>query len=199
MTERGRTYAIAASIGFVVAVAALVVGFSIVGLLDDGPEPDGTFVLDEPGIFVEPSSDDGHDGHDSAGEQLPDVVLVDATGAERRLSEFRGEPLVVNLWFSTCAPCKRELVDFAEVHAEVGDEVRFVGVDPFDTVEAMERFAEERGVTYDLWRDPDFVFANALEVAVYPVTLFVSPDGQILRQTGEIDADGLRSAIAELF
>ncbi len=63
----------------------------------------------------------------------------------------------------------------------------------------MERFAAERGVTYELWRDPEFELTNALEIVSYPVTYFVSADGEILRQTGEIDADALRAAIEELF
>ena len=196
MDERARTYAVAVSVGFVVAVLVVAAGFWLGGAFDSEPQTDGAFVLEEPGVFQQPPEDVNAD---STGRRLPNAVLFDADGNERSLEEFRGKPLVINLWFTTCAPCRRELVDFAEVHGEVGDEVRFVGVDPFDTVEAMESFAAERGVTYDLWRDTEFELTNALEIVGYPVTLFVSPQGEILRQTGEIDADGLRSAIEELF
>lgn len=196
MTERARTYVIAATIGLVVTAAVVLAGFWLGGAFEPSQRTDGSFVLDEPGIFQQPADDINVD---VTGERLPDVVLYDVAGDERRLSEFRGRPLVVNLWFSTCAPCKRELADFAEVHAEVGDEVAFVGVDPFDTVEAMTSFAAERGVEYDLWRDPDFALTNALEIIGYPVTYFVSADGEIVRQTGELDADELRQAIDELF
>ena len=55
--------------------------------------------------------------------------------------------MVVNLWYSTCPPCARELADFAAVDAEVGDDVRFVGVNPYDTATTMTRFAADRGVT----------------------------------------------------
>ena len=54
--------------------------------------------------------------------------------------------MVVNLWYSTCPPCARELADFAAVDAEVGDDVRFVGVNPYDTAPTMTRFAADRGV-----------------------------------------------------
>ena len=71
-------------------------------------------------------------------------------------------------------------------------------------VDAMESFASERGVTYDLLRDTgeysdDVLLSDELGIVGYPVTLFVDADGRILRQTGEIDADELRSAIEELF
>ena len=63
----------------------------------------------------------------------------------------------------------------------------------------MERFAAERGVQYPLWRDTNFALTNELEIVGYPVTLFVSPEGRIVRQTGEIDGEELRAAIEELF
>lgn len=186
---------IVAASGTVAAVGTLVV------LADDGPAVDGEFVLDEPGIFEEPSD---AANPDVAGAAVPDVVLSDRDGEPVSLAEYRGAPLVVNFWFSRCAPCRRELRDFATVHGEVGDTVQFVGVDPFDTVSAMEQFASERGVTYDLLRDTgehsdDVLLTDQLGIVGYPVTLFVDADGRILRQTGEITADELRAAIDELF
>ena len=58
--------------------------------------------------------------------------------------------MVVNLWYSTCPPCARELTYFAAVEAELGDDVRFVGVNPLDDVDEMQQFAADRGVDYEL-------------------------------------------------
>jgi len=196
MTDRARTRLFAAAIGVVAAVVVVGSGFLIADAIDDTPDPDGSFVLEEPGVFQQPFDDVNAD---SSGRRLPDSPLTDATGTEHRFTDLRGKPLVVNLWFSNCVPCRRELRDFATVHHEVGDAVQFVGVNPFDTVDAMERFAAERGVSYLLWRDEQRLLTNDLGVVGYPVTLFVSADGEILRQTGEIDAAGLRAAIEELF
>jgi peroxiredoxin len=108
-------------------------------------------------------------------------------------------PMVVNVWFSTCPPCARELADFAEVHREVGERVRFVGVNPFDGPEVMNRFASERGVAYELLRDDDAAFLDAVGVASFPRTLFVDARGVIVGEAGELDADELRTTIEELF
>lgn len=191
-----RTLFAAIASGLIVATLVVLGGTWFAGILSDDPEVDGEVVLDEPGTYQQPI-DDVND--DAQGDIVPGVALVDVSGDEVRLSSYAGEPMVVNLWFSNCPPCQRELVDFAEVHAEVGDRVRFVGVDPFDTVEAMERFATARGVEYELLRDPDSAFTNEIGVVAFPVTLFVDEAGRILRQTGEIDADELRAAIDELF
>ena len=182
--------------GIVAAAVALFGGVWLAGYLDGEPAVDGEVLLDEPGIYQQPTD---AVNPDIAGEAVPENGLQDAAGVAVNLADYRGEPLVVNLWFSRCAPCQRELLDFADVHAEVGDRVRFIGVDPFDTVEAMERFAAARGVTYELLRDPDRTFTNEIGVVAFPVTLFVDRDGRIVKQTGVIDADELRSTIDELF
>jgi peroxiredoxin len=191
-----RTVLAAGAAGVGAAALAVLGGTWFASALDDEPRVDGEVVLDVPGVYQEPVDDVNAD---VAGEVVPDTALVDVDGAAVRLGDHRGTPMVVNLWFANCPPCRRELSDFAAVHAEVGDRIRFVGIDPFDTVDAMQRFASERGVEYDLWRDPDRDFTTAIGVVAFPVTLFVDEAGRIVRQTGELDADGLRAAIDELF
>jgi len=196
MTERARTRVLAAVVAFIVAGAVVAGGFALAAAVGDDHEPDGSFVLDEPGVFQQPLDDVNQD---SSGDRVPDTALTDADEVAHRLSEYRGTPIVVNLWFSNCVPCRRELGDFATVDAELDGAVQFVGVNPFDSVDAMERFAMERGVEYPLWRDTERAFSDELGIVGYPVTLFVAADGEIVRQTAEIDADELRAAIEELF
>lgn len=133
-----------------------------------------------------------------SGEQLPDVELVDNDGATVHTADLEGTPLVINYWFSTCAPCKEELPAFAAVSAEYAGEVRFVGVNPQDSAETNLSFARDRGVEYELLRDPDGAYASTLGVSTAPFTLFVAADGTIVRQTGVLTADTLRSHLEEL-
>ncbi len=189
----------AATVRVRLAVLAAAVGISAIGAViwsnvaGSDAKPDA--VLDQPGEYVQPG--------DSTNpplptDELPALTLSDASGRPVELAPD-GRPMVVNLWFSTCAPCAKELADFAAVHGEVGDAVRFVGVDPFDTPGAMTRFATDRGVTYELLRDPSESLGRDLGVVAYPVTLFVAADGTILHSTGPIDADRLRARIDELW
>jgi peroxiredoxin len=196
MTSRVRTVAVAALAGLVAAFVSVVGGVWLAGVLDDEPPVDGEFVLDQPGVFEQPTDEVNAD---ATGERLPAVALTDAAGNPVALDAHRGTPMIVNLWYSFCPPCARELGDFAAVDAELGDRVRFVGVNPFDPVETMERFAGERGVTYELLRDAGREFSIELGIVAYPVTLFVDAEGRIVRQTGELGADELQRAIDELF
>lgn len=135
----------------------------------------------------------------AAGPRFPDVTLFDADGVETRSGDLLGRPLVVNVWFSTCPPCVRELADFAAVHADVGDRVRFVGVNPLDGPDRMVEFAAERGVAYELLRDTDSRFLDAIGVTSFPRTYFVDPAGVVVGEHGELHEDELRRYIAEHF
>ena len=150
-------------------------------------------VLEEPGEYLEPGASTNPPLET---DRLPSVELLAADGSPVELTSD-GRPMVVNLWYSTCPPCARELVEFAEVHHQLGDAVRFVGVDPYDSVEEMRSFAEARDVRYELLRDPEGELADALGVVAYPVTLFVQRDGYVLERTGPLDGDELRQRIAQ--
>lgn len=133
------------------------------------------------------------------GEALPVVALTDISGAEVSTAELIGEPLVINVWATNCAPCKRELPAFAAVHNEFGDRVRFVGINSgSDTVEEAKAFAAEYGVNYESLKDPNGDFIGELGVTALPYTVFVAVDGTIVVQKGvELSEDTIRKAITD--
>ena len=164
---------------------------------DDAPAVD--VLLDDSQDRAIPEDVSGIPTNDAMeGKPLPEAVVLDAAGNEISTLSFLGQPTVINFWFSTCVPCERELPDFAEVHAEAGDDVRFIGINTIDSAPVMERFAGERGVTYELYQDTFAEFVEVVGIAAFPQTLFVTSDGEIIDQTGVIDADGLREKVANL-
>ena len=124
-------------------------------------------------------------------------MFLDRDGNEVTSESLLGGPLVVNLWFSSCAPCAKELPAFAAVDADV-DDVQFIGVNTIDSVEDMERFAGDRGVEYELLRDNYAELADGIGAVAFPITLFVDSQGMIVDQTGPLDEGELRSKVAEL-
>jgi thiol-disulfide isomerase/thioredoxin len=180
------------------AVGALVSvgGGFLLSRTDDASraaEPDA--VLDTPGEAQIPTI-----GTNAAVEGIPlaDTRLVDNDGNDLSTADLLGQPLVINVWNSTCTPCRRELPAFAAVHADLGDEIRFVGINNLDTPEVNESFARERGVQYELLRDVADGFASTVGIVTLPVTLLVSADGMIIRQTGVLEEDELRTYAQEL-
>lgn len=182
-------------VSLVTALVAIVLGMwfaTQVGSDEDGAD-DVDARMDEPGEYTEPIDE----GESQAGEAFPDVAVLDVDDNAVQTGSLVGTPLVVNVWYSNCAPCVREMPALVEVDEEYDDDqVRFVGIDPQDDVGAMLDFAEERDVAYDLYRDDDGAFVDAGRVINFPTTFFVDADGTIVEHhAGEITADGLRENI----
>lgn len=129
------------------------------------------------------------------GTPLPEATVQTLAGDDVAVSSLIGQPLVINIWGSTCGPCKKELPDFAAAHLKYGDDVRFVGIDYLPASEREEAFARDRAVQYELFYDGDGEFINNVGVAAFPVTLFINADGGIVRQTGQLDLAQLSAYI----
>ena len=137
---------------------------------------------------------------DVTGKPLPALDAQDLTGKGVPLRSLEGQPLVLNFWYSTCLPCRKEMPDFQQVHQELGDSVRIIGVNPLDGASRAKDFATQVGATYELLRDPDGAVTAALGIARFPTTVFVGPDGTILAtKAGALSADALRKEIEELY
>jgi thiol-disulfide isomerase/thioredoxin len=129
------------------------------------------------------------------GRSLPAVNVHTLAGDAFATADLIGRPLVVNFWFSTCVPCKKELPAFASVQAKLGDRVRFVGVDSLPPSAHEEAFARDKGVQYELFYDTDGALTSAVGVAAFPQTLFIDAAGTIVEQTGELTAERLEQLI----
>ena len=135
---------------------------------------------------------------DLQGTRLADATVQTLDGADVATASLIGGPMVINVWSSTCIPCREELPAFAAVHQQYGDDVRFIGIDYLGAGEIEERFARDRGVEYELFYDSNGEFIVATDLAAFPVTLFVRADGTIMRQTGALTQAELEQYVQEL-
>lgn len=125
------------------------------------------------------------------GALLPRVDLLTEEGSLVSTAQWIGRPLVINFWYSTCEPCRREMPLLARTAKEYSSTVTFLGVNMNDSTDVARRFADKYGVTYDLLFDANGDLTRNLGVATAPVTLFVDERGTIVDQVaGELnDAD----------
>ena len=134
------------------------------------------------------------------GSVLAVVDLETADGATVSTDSFAGRPLVVNFWFSTCAPCRREFPVLVAAHEQYGDTIRFIGVNLSDTPATAAAFTAEFGATFETFFDRDGRLTSAMGVATAPVTMLIDAGGVVRRQlTGEITSEMLSTALREVF
>ena len=131
------------------------------------------------------------------GRVAPDFELPKLGGGTVTLSATRGKVVVVNLWATWCAPCRREAPDLEEVWRRYADRgVAFIGVNERDQESAAIAFQEEFGITYPSGFDPSGRVGFLYEITGMPETFVVSPDGKIVyRFVGILSAPVLSAAI----
>lgn len=116
-------------------------------------------------------------------QPAPDFTLETFDGESVRLSDLRGQVVVLNFWASWCPPCRWEMPFFEDISQQYsGDGVTFVGVAMSDTVDAAREFADTASVTYPVGLDATNEITRAYRVVTLPTTFFISPDGNIQRK-----------------
>ena len=181
-----------------IIAAGAVILFVVVTLIARGSDDVDSVVLDQPGVYQEPGI---AVNEDLAGSRLSQAVLETADGSAITVDDLlsHGRPVLINLWYSTCQPCKREMPALQAAFAEFGDRIDFIGINPQDSAATMTSFADEVGVGYELFRDPNGSFTVANGIATYPTTLLVSRDGLVIDQiAGELSSDEIRDAVSIL-
>lgn len=127
----------------------------------------------------------------AAARAVPDVVLLDDTGAEVRLAEFRGQWVVVNFWATWCAPCRAEMPSLERLAAAMPGVVVLPVATGRNPQASIDRFWAEAGmVNLKVLRDPASDLARAMAVMGLPVTVIVNPDGmEVARMIGGAEWD----------
>lgn len=67
--------------------------------------------------------------------RVPDLAFDDAGGKPRKLSDWRGKTVLVNLWATWCVPCRKEMPALDELQAKLGGpsfEVVAINIDTRD-------------------------------------------------------------------
>ncbi|MGH3335229.1 MAG: TlpA family protein disulfide reductase [Nocardioides sp.] len=117
---------------------------------------------------------------------LPPVTLpCFGGGPDVDLGALRG-PMVVNLWASTCGPCRREMPILQDFHEEYGDRVQVIGIDYQDVqTEAAMDLVRQTGATYPLLADPQSDLSGAAPFPVLrglPFLALVDAEGRVAHQ-----------------
>lgn len=129
---------------------------------------------------------------DQAGKPAPDVLFRDPEGGEISLADFRGVPVLVNLWATWCAPCVKELPTLeklADAHA-VDGQLGVIAISqdmaPQGSVTAFLNSRKIDGLSP--YHDPQMALSGALNVQILPTTILYDKQGkEVWRYVGDMD------------
>lgn len=122
---------------------------------------------------------------------LPNLQLSDGEGHNLSLADFRGRPVVLNLWATWCVPCRTEMPTFDHLQALVGASALLVVPLSIDSqgAAAVRKFYEAAGVKgLGIYLDRSGQAAHVLDIPGVPTTLIIDRDGrEIGRKIGPAD------------
>lgn len=129
------------------------------------------------------------------GEAAPALTFTDAGGKKRSLADFRGKPVLLNLWATWCAPCVKEMPTLDALAAREGDKLQVVTISQdFEPAKVAPFFEKAKFRKLQPFIDSDLAFGTQLGVNL-PATILYDPQGrEVWRMLGENDWAGEAAA-----
>lgn len=133
---------------------------------------------------------------------LTDIAFYDDTGTRVRLSDFRGQPVVLNLWATWCGPCVEEMPSLNRLQKDFPDVVVIaLSLDKGGDKTIRAFYAEQGFENLKVFSDPSMKAMASLGVPGLPATFLIDADGNEMGAVNgglDWDSKSARDAVAAL-
>jgi thiol-disulfide isomerase/thioredoxin len=162
------------------------------------PEQSNEVAPDRPAVSgpAEPSPA-GRLDRSRAGSPAPATAFEDPDGGPVTLADFRGKPVLLNLWATWCAPCVAEMPTLDRLAAREADRLHVLTVSQdLEGREKVEAFFAKQGYrNLETWLDPQMALMTQLEAGTLPTTILYDSQGrEVWRVVGMEDWESGRAA-----
>jgi cytochrome c biogenesis protein CcmG, thiol:disulfide interchange protein DsbE len=111
------------------------------------------------------------------GAPAPDFTALTPQGEPVKLSELRGQVVLINFWATWCAPCRVEMPAIQARYNRGGFSVLAIDFD--ERAELVQAFVNDLGLSFPVLLDPGGEIQNLYRVRGYPTSFFIDADGII--------------------
>ncbi len=183
------------------ALGALTAPFLALAACDSAPAPGAQHATQSEGETATPGEPlPGQIVRVKAGEKIPAITVTDPAGATLDLATI-GEPVLLNLWATWCAPCKVEMPMLDNLAGELEGEVRVLTVsqDIQGAAKVSPYFEKEGFANLEPWMDTNTDLGVALaDGGLLPTTVLYDAQGvEVFRVAGDYEWDS-EEAIAQI-
>lgn len=133
------------------------------------------------------------------GTHMPELALQDINGNPVSLSDYKGRPVVVNLWATWCPPCRREMPVLAAAQQDESD-ITFLFINQGEGDSEIEKFLLTDNLQIsNVLLDSGARLGQQLGSKALPTTLFYNAEGrQVASHLGELSSASLMRQIGKL-
>ena len=122
-------------------------------------------------------------------EPVPDTPFLDASGKERSIKDWAGKVVLLNLWATWCAPCRKEMPSLDRLQAQLGSdrfEVVAVSVDKTG-IDGAKKFLDDIKVAkLGVFADPTIRLGTALKAIGMPSSLIIDAQGRVFDTAADV-------------
>ncbi|HWP10376.1 MAG TPA: TlpA disulfide reductase family protein [Ramlibacter sp.] len=120
-------------------------------------------------------------GEVEVGAILREAPMQGLSGPSRLLSDYRGKPLIINVWASWCGPCRQEMGSLQRLSRRYGGkQFNVIGISTDDYVDRAESFLKITNTTFSNFIDTRLMLEHMLGADRLPLTLLVDAQGRVL-------------------
>ena len=120
-------------------------------------------------------------GEVEVGSYLREATLQGFNGKTKTFTDFKGKPLIINIWASWCGPCRAEMGSLQRLAQRYnGKEFNVIGISTDDNGYAAAAFIKHSKVSFDNFLDHKLLLENMLGANTIPLTILVDIDGRVL-------------------
>jgi len=132
--------------------------------------------------------------------QAAEFTLLDTSGKQVSLTDFKGKVVVLNFWATWCAPCLREMPGLEKIYQNYKEQgVAVVGVAIVSKSEDIPRQARKASVNYPILIGNKEIIAAYKNFYSIPQTFIIGRDGRIRKQfSGMLNYAAFEKEVASL-
>ena len=115
-----------------------------------------------------------------AGQPAPDFALKSSSGQNLRLSEYRGDVVMINFWATWCGPCRQEMPHLEALYQRYNSlGFTLLGVNVEADPKGAEAWLAETPVSFPILLDSQNDVTKLYDVVAMPSTVLVDRTGNI--------------------
>lgn len=166
----------------VLLLTGLVLSLVLTGC---SPKPDQAAATNEAAVSgteenPESLNTEGDEGITHPYEAAPELNLKDLSGNDVKLSDYKGQYVMVNFWATWCTYCDQEMPDLVAFQEKYKDELKIIAVDVKEDKKTVEAYVKEKGINLTVAMDETGEVAEEYYVNSFPTTFFIDRAGKVI-------------------
>ena len=114
-------------------------------------------------------------------QPAPNFTLLDMDGVKHQLSDYKGQPIIINFWATWCPPCRAEMPSMERAWNKIKDEgIAMLAINVGEDEDTVFTFLGDYPANFTILLDQSGVVSEQWPVLGLPTTFIISPDGQLV-------------------